>query len=314
MMTEASTGNTILSNGPQRLLEAAGVSIDRMPMLHVIFDRMASQCSESVRPFSTAPVLFSVTSIGSERIDAILERYENKVIVAIFYVQAWDARILIGLDYDFVFTLMDAFLGSDGSEPPYSDARGLSNMEVRLAQTLFDLFSNACRASFAAISDVTFKFERIETRLDFAVIAPRNSFGIITRLKLRALGRSGELFVVIPQAALNSIRQNLGRDLFNDSAVRDPHWTRQIKGEISRTEVEVVGLIEERHFILADIAELKVGQVFTLQATTKSRVRLECNGEPLYWCQLGQDEGHYTLRVDDFIDQEQEFIDDVLSP
>jgi flagellar motor switch protein FliM len=312
-MAEASTNNTALPNGPLKLLEAAGVSIDRMPMLHVIFDRMASQCTESVRPFSTASALFSVTSIGSERIDQILDGYENKVIVAIFYVQAWDSRILIGLDHDFVFTLMDAFLGSDGSEPPYTAKRGFTNMEVRLAQTLFDFFAKACRASFATVSDVTFKFERIETRLDFAVIAPRNSFGIITRLKLRALGRNGEMFVVIPQAALNSIRQHLGRDLFNDTAARDPHWTKQIKGEINRTEVEILGLIEERQFTLEDIALLKVGQVLTLQATTKSRVRLECNGEPLYWCQLGQDEGHYTLRVDDFIDQEQEFIDDVLS-
>lgn len=305
--------STISSNGQQRLLEAAGISIDRMPMLHVIFDRMAGQCSESVRPFSSAPVLFSVNSIASERIEQILDGYENKCIVAIFHVQAWDARILIGLDYHFVFTLMDAFLGSDGSEPPVSITRGLSNMEIRLAQTLFDFFAKACRTSFAPIAEVSFKFERIETRLDFAVIAPRNSFGVITRLKLRALGRGGEMFVVIPQAALNSIRQNLGRDLINDAAVRDPHWTKQIKGEISRTEVEVLGVIEERSFSLDDIAGMKVGQIFKLQATTNSRVRLQCNGEPLYWCQLGQGEGHYTLRVDDFIDQEQEFIDDVLS-
>lgn len=121
------------------------------------------------------------------------------------------------------------------------------------------------------------------------------------------------MFILIPQAALNSVRQQLGRDLSNDAAVRDPAWTRQIESEIGRTEVAVKGVIEERHFALADIAELKVGGILQLQATTKTRIRLECNAEPLFWCNLGQGDGFYTLRIDESVNQEQEFIDDVLS-
>ena len=49
-----------------------------------------------------------------------------------------------------------------------------------------------------------FKFERLETRMDFAVIAPRNSFAVLAKINLRMLGRSGEVFVVLPQAALNA--------------------------------------------------------------------------------------------------------------
>ena len=58
---------------------------------------------------------------------------------------------------------------------------------------------------------------------------------------------------------------------------------------------------------------LKVGGILELQATTRTRVRLECNAEPLFWCSLGQGEGFYTLRIDESVSQEQEFIDDVLS-
>lgn len=84
-------------------------------------------------------------------------------------------------------------------------------------------------------------------------------------------------------------------------AVRDPRWTKQIQSEIGLTEISIRGVIEERHFSLEDIASLQIGHVLTLQATAKTRVKLECNTEPLFWCDLGQADGFYTLRVEESV-------------
>jgi flagellar motor switch protein FliM len=51
----------------ERLLDAPGISIDRMPMLHVVFDRMATQCSENLRQLSAAPAFFSVGGEADRR-------------------------------------------------------------------------------------------------------------------------------------------------------------------------------------------------------------------------------------------------------
>lgn len=303
---------SILANGPERLLDAAGISVDRMPMLHVILDKMAAQCSENLRQLSAAPALFSVEAIGTERIGTVLDAAESHVVVGLYHVQAWDARILIGLDHDLVFALAEALFGGDGGEVQSIERRPLSGIEIRLARKVFELFGKALQAAFAVIVESIFKLERVETRLDFANIAPRNAFAVTTRIKLRILGRDHEIFILVPQAALNSVRQDLCRDLTSDVSVRDPRWTKQIESEIGRTEVAVKGVLEERQFTLADIAELQVGRVLTLQATAKTRVKLECNSEPLFWCHLGQAEGFYMLRVDEFVNQENEFIDDVL--
>ena len=311
-MSETPPPNTV-RNGSERLLDAPGISIDRMPMLHVVFDRVAAQCSENLRQLSAAPAFFSVDSIGARRIGDVLDAFDNDVVVGIFHAQAWDSRILIGLGHDFIFTLADALFGSDGGEAPLAEQRKLSSLEIRLAQKTFVLLGRALQNAFETVCDVAFKLERVDTRLDFAVIAPRNSFAVHTRVRLRILGRHSEMFILIPQAALNSVRQQLGRDLSNDAAVRDPAWTKQIEAEIGRTDVAVKGVIEERQFFLADIAALKVGGILELQATTRTRVRLECNAEPLFWCNLGQGEGFYTLRIDESVSREQEFLDDVLS-
>jgi len=308
-MLDAQAQSTKHLTGPERLLDTTGVSIDRMPMLHVIFERIAAYCSESLRQYSTAPAVFTVASISTEKIGDILDVYESNAVVSIIHVQAWDSRILVGFDRALISTLIETFYGGDGSEPPNTQKRPLSNIEIKLAHTIFDLLPKVLQNSFANISDTIFKFERIETKLDFAVIAPRNTYGFITRMNLRILGRHGEMFIVIPQSALNSIRQELGRDLSRETISRDPRWTTQIQNEISRTEVEVCAIIEDNHFVLGDFTDLKIGQVLTLQATTKSKVKLECNSEPLFWCQVGQEDGFYTLRIDSFVDQDKDFID-----
>lgn len=299
-------------DGPERLLDSAGVSLERMPMLHVIFDRMATQCSEGLRQLSTAPAFVTVNSMKAERIGNILESFEGHAVVALAHALSWDTRVMFGLENGLVFNLVEALFGGDGSELPQVENRSLTNIELRVAQKILDLVSRNLQTCFSSVVPTRFKFERLETRMDFAVIAPRNNFAVITKLNIRLLGRTGELFIVIPQAALTLIRQNLSRDLSNEVSVPDPFWSKQIHSEVGRAEVAVRAVIEEEGFTLGDIADLQVGHILQLQATPRSRVKLEGNSEPLFWCQLGQAEGRYTLRIEDFVDGEQEFLDDLL--
>lgn len=299
------------SNGPELLLDAGGMSIERMPLLNAIFDRMLTQCSESLRALCSTPAIFTIASTQTERMGDILSTFEGRVVVAIFQAGAWDSRIILACDHNFLFSMAEALFGGDGGEPVFEEERAPSNIEMRVGQAIFDRVARSMQASFSAVVETTIKFETLETRMDFAVIVPRGTFAIITTVNLQILDRTGEMYIVLPQPALNAIRQGLAHDTSRDTA-RDPRWVRQMQNEVTRSEVKVKGLIEEHQFTLGDIANLQVGQILPLQATAKSRVKLECNSQALFWCQLGQADGQYTLRVEEVVDKEQEFMDDIL--
>jgi flagellar motor switch protein FliM len=135
---------------------------------------------------------------------------------------------------------------------------------------------------------------------------------VVAKIGIRALERGGEMLIVIPQAALNPMRQSLAREPEPEASARDPRWAKQFESEIRRTEVKLTAKIEERGCTLGDIAALKLGQVLRLEATPASRIKVECNDEALFWSRLGQDGGNYTVRVEDFVDHEREFLDDIL--
>lgn len=294
------------------LLDAAGISVDRLPMLNVIFDRMATHCADNLRTLSASPSYFSLSMVRNGRLGDILEEYENRAVAAVFNAPEWDARILIGLDRDFIFTMVEVLFGADGTEPPLDEERSFSNVEVRVAQVLFERIGRALQSSFAATSEATFKLERIETRMDFAVVGRRNNMAVCANILLQALNRGGEMFVVIPHSALNPLRQSLSQVMSGENTTMDPNWSRQMHTEIERTEVELKAVLEEHELTLGEVGDFKIGQVIELSATPRTLARLECNDQLLFWCEIGQLDGHYSLRIKDQVDQKQEFIDDIL--
>ena len=294
-----------------RLLDAAGITIDRLPMLHVVFDRVATYCADGLRRLSASPSYFSVSNIEGGRMGDVLEAYESNAVAGMYHAVDWDTRILVGFDRDFIFTMVEVLFGSDGSEPPVNEERAFSNIEMRVAQSLFEEAGKALQAAFAPVSRTSLKLERVETRMDFAIIGRRNNQAVVAKILIMALGRGGEMFVIIPQSALSPMRRSLAHVVSSDVGPADPRWSKQMQNEVQRTSVTLRAVLEEQLIDLGEVADFHVGQVLELQATPNTPVRLECNGQPLFQCQLGQSAGAYTLRVDDVVDPDQEFINDL---
>lgn len=294
------------------LLDAAGLSLDKLPMLNIIFDRMSTFCADALRQYAASHAYFSLSSLESGRIGDQLDMYEGNAIVGVFHVAEWDSQVIVGFDRDVVFTMVEVLFGGDGSEPPIEDERSFSNIEMRIVQALFGQMAKALASSFALVRQTTFTFQRIENRMDFAVIGRRSNLAVTAKFLLQAINRGGEMFVIIPQTALSPMRQQLSRTSSGDTTVRDPVWTRHIRSEVNRAEVKLRLVMEEREITLGEAADLKVGQVLKLQATPKTKMKLESNRQPLFWCQLGQAEGGYVVKIEDSVDLDQEFLDDIL--
>jgi len=285
---------------PNYLLDAAGISIERMPMLNVIFDRMAASCTDSLQPLAGTPCYFSVNGISNDPLGDIIKDYEGNAVAAVLYAEQWDSRVIIMLDRDFVFTMVEAMFGSDGAE-------------IRLVQALFERFAKALQTAFAGTSNVTFRVERVETAMASLAIGRASNMSICANMMVQALYRGGQMFLIIPHSALNPLRQKLAHVVVSEGGAADPRWREQLESEVHRTEVTLSAVLDEKMITLEDVVKFKVGQVLELEATPRTLARLESNNQVLFWCQIGQLDGYYAMQVADPVDQKREFVDDILS-
>ncbi len=288
----------------ERLLDNPGLTVERLPMLTMIFDKLATSCAEGIRPYAPAIVSCFVNSISTDHVWDALDAYDGSI-AAVFYSPELDARILIGLDRRCMFSLMEVLLGGDAQEPPFDDDRNYSTLEVRVAQTVFEIAAESLSSAFGSVIATTFRLERVETRMDFTIMGRRNVLAVIAKILIQSMDTGGQMFVVIPQPALTPIRQQLSRDLSSDGSASDPRWQKMIRDGVQKAEVQVTGVLDELTVTLGDISSWKVGDMLPLKPTALTQVRFDCKGQPLFWCELGQAKGLYTLKVADRVNVEE---------
>ncbi len=231
---DAKTPGRNAGNAAEKLLDNPGLTVERLPMLPVIFDKFAASCAEGMRPYSPAILSFFVNSINTDHVWDALDSYDGSI-AAILYSPELDARVLVGLDRRCMFSLMEVLLGGDAQEPPHDDDRNYSTLETRVAQTVFEIAAEALHSAFNPVIATSFRLERVETRMDFTVMGRRNVLAVIAKILIQSMDIGGQMFVVIPQPALNSDPPAIGprplqRRLRQRSALAEAHAAGRAKG------------------------------------------------------------------------------------
>jgi flagellar motor switch protein FliM len=296
----------------QKLLEPPKLSIDRLPVLHTIFERVATACSENLRQYCSLPTTFFVNQVKTGQSWDILENYEDAIAI-VYYVPEWDASVLVGVDRKFVFSLLEATFGADGSEAPFDSDRPFSAFEARFAREIINLATKALETCFESVTSLTFKFERIETTIEFTILGPNDVPVVATQVLFQVGDMGGRMFVLMPQGALYPLRKKLEREHQPVTLHSDPRWSRLMQKGVARTDVKLQAILEKKVMTLGDITEFQVGQLIQLSTNSADLITLESGAEPLFRCRLAQAKGAFIMIIENTISTRDEFIGELLA-
>lgn len=292
--------------GPQDLVE-------RLPMLRTVLQKTASNWAELMRGISATVPRVVFVGIESRAPETIAAATANQGVACVLEAPNWNARLVLGADDDFVFTAVEMLLGGDGSEPAPNVDRPLTRTELGLAHVLFEQFAHALEQAFASVAPTNFLVGPAAAQVSLDVLGRLTVPIVMVRFHLFALGLGGAVRLMLSQSVLSPMRNELSRTASPESVRPDPAWSHKIQSEVSRANVELVAVLDEQELALADVARFAVGQVLRLGAAPDGVLRVECNGERLINCEIGKSGGVYALRVRDFVDQEREFMEDILA-
>jgi flagellar motor switch protein FliM len=292
-------GDTQQSNSAsigERLKALAKLSIDKLPVLNTVIERMAANCVEEFREYCQPAFSAFVNQIVSGDSWDLLEALSDSIAV-IFYCREWDSRIVIGLERRLVFTIIEAMFGGEGTEPPFEGTRPFTALETRIGKAVCDFAAKALESAFSSIYEITLEEERTETALEFTTLGQTSMMMVHAAVLLQVLDQGGVMYVLIPVSSLNPMRQKLERERKPVPASFDPRWTHALHNRISTTEVQVHALIEGKQIELGELARLKPGATIELEGSGQD-VILECEGDKLFRGHLGQSHGYFTVTVD----------------
>jgi flagellar motor switch protein FliM len=304
------------TSAPQRkssdaLLDQSGFAVERLPMLAIVFEQLVASMVDGMRLLSRTPIMFSVGRLATGELFEILAGSKGSV-GAVLHSAELDCRSLAIFDQAFVLSLVHILLGGDAAEAQEQSSRPFTKIEMNLVQKISELTARSLQSALTGLIEASFKLERQETLVDATILGRRDAPVVIADILFQASGLCGKMTIVIPQTALQPIRQKLSREISSESAAGDPRWTRQMQTGVSFTEMTVKGILEEIPMTLGEIAAIEVGHVLKLRGEGMGRVRLECGEHDLFWCKLNQANGRYTLEIEEPIVEEKGILDDLI--
>lgn len=299
------------SGAMSSLLSAAGLSVERLPMLQVLFERVCTGLVQQFENLSDAEIELTLERVWTGEIDEANVEDDRNIVVELGMSDEGASSFFV-LDRPALYLLLECFLGASGNERPYTQEHDFTALELMFAKTIADRAGLAFRQVFSDFIDVTMFTKTAKKGCEIKTLSVPKSPFLIGSFALDVFDRSGLVNILIPQIIIAPLKNRFVSVENSEGATSDAPWVEHIKSQLLHTDMECQAILDGGQVTLENVASMKVGDIFELDIPADSQVRLSSNKQNLFWCELGQTGGSFTLKIADPAPEKKDFLDVML--
>ncbi|PIZ31077.1 MAG: flagellar motor switch protein FliM [Alphaproteobacteria bacterium CG_4_10_14_0_8_um_filter_53_9] len=264
--------------GVRALLDQSVVNYEKLPMLEVIFDKFERILSTSLRQFTADNVDVAVQNMTSVRFQDYLQSVPLPAGLVVVNVIGLDDYVLMVYESQLIYAVVDVLLGGRKARPVPIVGRQFTTIERRILDNLTEIVLRDLGEAFGPVAPVQFKYERMEVNPRFAMITQDTNVAILVTIRLNLEGREGKIYLCLPYATLEPIREQLLQQFMGEKFGQDNIWENHLSQELYHTSVSLQAVLEEKTYKLTDLLKWKVGDTIELDARGDSPIRLDLGG------------------------------------
>jgi flagellar motor switch protein FliM len=201
---------------------------------------------------------------------------------------------LIVLQPELVFAGLDMLFGGKGRQARL-EQREFTAIENRVIELLLRHSCDCLADAWAPVTRIAVEPIGMEVNPRFAAIVAPDETVVIMRLRIVLESGAGELHVVMPNAMLQPVREQLAAEPAPRTG-RDPAWAKAVQRELGDVPVEVRTLMGSVSVSLAQFARLAPGDV--LDCNFSGIATLQVEGIPVRRGTLAQLRGRQVIRIE----------------
>ena len=293
------------------LTRGTGVT-DKFPGLPTLLESVAKRVAAELSAIMATPSEVRLGSLETGAVRDVAALEMRGCLAAMLSLDAWGKVVSALAEHDCVFTFVELLCGGDGAEPRFSGERELTTIEKRLAGLLFEKVAMGLASALTGVAKTEVHVRTVGEMGALEALGQAAAPVVLAAFELSVIGRRGRFVLAMPEAALEPVRKQLALAAEARSSPRDPTWAAELEKGVTKAGVLLTAVLDELTLELGDLARLQPGRILELKATPERPVKLEAEGQPLLKCQLGKAKGAYTLRVEGFVDREEEFLNTLI--
>ena len=242
-------------------------------------------------------VNISVASVDQIPYEEFIRSIPNMTILNIYSVEPLEGRVLMEVNPNIAYALLDRLLGGKGSSINTIDS--LTEIDTMLMSQLFEKAVVNLQEAWASLIEIDPILEDFEVNPQFLQMVSPNETVVVATLATEVGEVSGMINICIPHIVLEPIISKLSVHYWMQTSakVRDPEAYSNIVNNIQEVNIDAKAILGDAEITINEFLNLKTNDIITLNQTIDEPLTLEINHKPKFKVQPGKYKNKLSVQI-----------------
>lgn len=276
----------------------------RMPTFEVINERFARQMNASISTLLHSSVDITADSMETLKFSEFGRSLPVPTSLHIFRMEPLRGYVLLVLESELVFNLIDTFFGGRGSGKTKIEGREFTPIEEMMIGKVVNSCMKDLEGAWGPVEKVKTTYVRSEVNPQFATIVPPTDLVIVSKFELEMEQSSGTISLCMPYAMIEPIRNKLSAGFQSDALEVDHTWRNRLKSIIMSSSVDLVVELGKSEITAERLINLKRGDIIQLDKNAEQSLMGFIQGIAKLEGYAGVQHGYQALQIEKRMDGE----------
>lgn len=242
-------------------------------------------------------VNISVASVDQIPYEEFIRSIPNMTILNIYSVEPLEGRVLMEVNPNIAYALLDRLLGGKGSSINTIDS--LTEIDTMLMSQLFEKAVVNLQEAWASLIEIDPILEDFEVNPQFLQMVSPNETVVVVSLATEVGEVSGMINICIPHIVLEPIISKLSVHYWMQTSAkgRDPEAYSNIVNNIQEVNIDAKAILGDAEITINEFLNLKTNDIITLNQTIDEPLTLEINHKPKFKVQPGKYKNKLSVQI-----------------
>ena len=269
----------------KRALRFSKDQIRSLTRIHENFARLLTTFfSAQLRTY----VQITVASVDQIPFEEFVRSIPNMTLINVFEVPPLDGNILMGINPNIAYSMLDRLMGGTGAS--HSNVDNLTEIETKIMTNLFERSFDNLREAWENIVEIDPMLIELEVNPQFLQMISPNETVVVISLNTIIGETTGMINICLPHVVLEPIVPNLSVRYWMQSNTKEmsPEQTKTLENRVKQAVLPVVAELGTTSISVEDFLMMSIGDVIELDQKITNPLILKVGTLPKFTVQPGK--------------------------
>jgi len=274
--------------------------IRSLTRIHENFARyLTTYFSAQLRTF----VQINVVQVEQLPYDEFIRSIPKMTILNIFEAEPFKGRMVLEVNPNVAFAMLDRMLGGTGMAP--SKINALTEIETTVMERIFSRAFDSLQEAWKNVLDIEPRLEALETNPQFMqIVSPNETIALIS-LSTKIGDTTGMINLCIPHVVIEPIMPKLSVHhwFVSEKKTREPIEVEKLRQRVTKAKLPISVELGTSNITVHELMQLAVGDVIALNKPVDSGLSIRVGEREKYIGTPGVYKDRISVQIDHVVDE-----------